>query len=156
MILHSKITKIHSKTFSNTPDHTRSSQQHAFGTYFLTGACQNSYPSLSPFPPQTEGTPHTSNGLSVDARVVPFSMGEFPRFGRKGDSEEKLFWRGLVGKYVPNSCSWELLVWSGLIWGRFGVHFSDFRMQNHSVLYTFCQICKRVLACKALHVLLHV
>ena len=47
------------------PDHTRSSQEHAFGTYFLTGPRQNSFSSLSPSPPQIEGTPHTSNGLSV-------------------------------------------------------------------------------------------
>ena len=67
MILHSKITKITPKRPQITPDQTRSSQEHAFGTYFLTGACQNSYPSLSPFPPQTKGTPHTSNGLSVAA-----------------------------------------------------------------------------------------
>ena len=42
-------------------------------------------------------------------------------WGGEGDSEEKLFWRGPVRKYVPNACSWELLVWSGVIWGRFGV-----------------------------------
>ena len=57
MILHSKITEITPKRPQITPDHTRSSQEHAFGTYFLTGPRQNSFSSLSPFPPKTEGTP---------------------------------------------------------------------------------------------------
>ena len=57
VILHSKIPKITPKRPQITPDHTRSSQEHAFGTYFLTGPRQNSFSSLSPFPPQTEGTP---------------------------------------------------------------------------------------------------
>ena len=51
MILHSKITP---KRPQITPDHTRSSQEHA---YFLSGPHQNSNSSLSPSPPQTEGTP---------------------------------------------------------------------------------------------------
>ena len=46
-------------------------------------------------------------------------MGGFPRFG-EGVSEETLF-DGPVRKYVPNACSWELLVLSGVIWGRFRV-----------------------------------
>ena len=41
MILHSKITPKHPQI---TPDHTRSSQERAFGTYFRTGLCQNSFP----------------------------------------------------------------------------------------------------------------
>ena len=35
-----------------------------------------------------------------------------------------------------------LLVTSGVIWGRFGA--SDFRMQNYSVLKTFCPILNRL------------
>ena len=38
------------------------------------------------------------------------------------DSEEKFSLRS-VRKYVTDACSWELLVWSGVIWGRFGVIF---------------------------------
>ena len=64
MILHSKITP---KRPQIIPDHIRSSQEHAFGTYFLTWPRQNSFSSRSPSPPQTEGTPLTSNGLSVAA-----------------------------------------------------------------------------------------
>ena len=37
-----------------------------------------------------------------------------------GDSKETLF-DGPVRKYVPNACFWELLVWYGVICGRFGV-----------------------------------
>ena len=40
VILHSKITKITTKRPQITPDHNRSSQEHAFGTYFLTGPCK--------------------------------------------------------------------------------------------------------------------
>ena len=40
VILHSKIPKITPKRPQITPDHTRSSQEHAFGTYFLTGPRQ--------------------------------------------------------------------------------------------------------------------
>ena len=47
MILHSNIPEITPKRLQITPDHTRSSQEHAFWTYFLTG-------------PR-----HTSNGLFV-------------------------------------------------------------------------------------------
>ena len=43
MILHSKIAKITPKHPQITPDHTRSSQGRAFGTYFLTGPRQNSF-----------------------------------------------------------------------------------------------------------------
>ena len=42
--LHSKITP---KRPLITPDHTRGSQERAFGTYFLTGPRQNSFSSLS-------------------------------------------------------------------------------------------------------------
>ena len=42
-------------------------------------------------------------------------------WGGEGDSEEKLFFWGLVRKYVANACFWGLLVWSGMIWGRFRV-----------------------------------
>ena len=57
VILYSKITQITAKRPQITPDHTRSSREHAFGTYFLTGPRKNSLTLLSPFPPQTEGTP---------------------------------------------------------------------------------------------------
>ena len=46
VILHSKITKITTKRPQITPDHNRSSQEHAFGTYFLTGPRRNSFSSL--------------------------------------------------------------------------------------------------------------
>ena len=40
------------------PDHTRSSQEHAFGTYFLTGPHQNSFSSLSPNPNRGNPPPY--------------------------------------------------------------------------------------------------
>ena len=62
----------------------------------------------------------------------------------KGDSEERLFWQGPVKKCVPNACSWELLVWSGVIWGRSGV-ILEWRFCRIVVCdQTFCQICRRL------------
>ena len=87
MILHSKITKICPKRPQITPDHTKSSQEHAFGTYFLTGPRQNSFSSLSPSPPQIEGTPHTSNGLLVA--------------GFRFKSEKKTYQWSQLGKIDP-------------------------------------------------------
>ena len=80
-------------------------------------------------------------------------MGGFPRSGE---------WKGTVKKNCFGEASnkigpkWMLLGTSGVIWGdlrTFWSDFSDFRMQNHSVLKSFCEIRKRVLACRALHVL---
>ena len=57
---------------------------------------------------------------------------------------------GNYGLRSSDACSWELLVWSGMIWERFGV-ILECRI---TVCYkTFGQICKRVLVCRALHVL---
>ena len=74
-------------------------------------------------------------------------------FGREGGQ-----WRKTVlarpSKKICPKCM--LLGTSGVIWGdlrTFWSDFSDFRMQNHSVLKRFCEIRKRVLACRALHVL---
>ena len=82
------------------------------------------------------------------ATVRPFEVwGGFPRFGEwmmrgskvEGDSEEKLFWRGPVRKYVPNACFWELLVWYGVICGRFGVILVRLECRiTVSVLYVMC------------------
>ena len=41
--------------------------------------------------------------------------------GRGGGQWRKIVWRGPARKYDPNACFWEFLVWSGVIWGRFGV-----------------------------------
>ena len=58
----------------------------------------------------------------------------------------KFFWRGPGGKYAPNACSWELLVWSGVIWGRFEVILviSECRITVCNKMY--CQILKRFIA----------
>ena len=66
VILHSKITPNRPQI---TPDHTKSSQEHAFGTHFLTGPRQKKILHC-PTPPPGElpkprESPHTSNGLSV-------------------------------------------------------------------------------------------
>ena len=65
VILHSKITRITPERPQITPDHTRSSQNHAFWTYFLHWASPNNFFSVSHSPPQPRETAHTSNGPTV-------------------------------------------------------------------------------------------
>ena len=77
-------------------------------------------------------------------------------WGGEGGSEVKLFLRGPVRKYVPNACSSELLVWSEVIWGRFAVILVILECRITVWYKTFCQICKCVLASRALHVLQNV
>lgn len=87
----------------------------------------------------------------IAATERPFEVGVPSVFWGEGGSEEKLFWRYLVRKYVPNASSWELLVWSGVIWGRFGVilvilecRIRFVRFDNVYLpvgLYTFCILC---------------
>ena len=55
----------------------------------------------------------------------------------------KIVWRGPVRKYVPNACSWELLVWSGVICGRFGVILEILECRITVCYKIFCQIWKR-------------
>ena len=63
VILHSKIPKITPKRPQITPDHTRSSQEHAFGTYFLTGPRRTIFLHCpTPLPKPRTPHPHTSNG----------------------------------------------------------------------------------------------
>ena len=78
----------------------------------------------------------TKNG---DRKAI-WSMGVPSVWGGKGDSEEKLFWWGPVRKYVPNACFWELLVWSGMIWGRFGVILVILECRLTVCYKTICQI----------------
>ena len=70
MILHSKITKINQKRPQITPDHARCSQEHAFGTYFLTGPSNN----VSSLSYQNEGVsykePICAMGQNVLYRLV--------------------------------------------------------------------------------------
>ena len=81
MILHSKITKITPKCPQITQDHTRSSQEHAFGTCFLTGPYQNSFFSLSPSP-ESNGPPRQLNSSCAIASYnnwtnkKPFGLGK--------------------------------------------------------------------------------
>ena len=58
-------------------------------------------------------------------------MGAHPRFGKEGGTVKKKFLARPSKKMCPKCM---LLGTSGVIWGDLGSDFSDFRMQNHSVL----------------------
>ena len=59
VILHSKIPKITPKRPQITPDHTRSSQEHAFGTHFLNGPRQKLFLHCPTPLPKPRESPHT-------------------------------------------------------------------------------------------------
>ena len=84
MILQSKITPERRQI---TPDHTRSFQNHALGTYFLYWASPNNFSSLPPFPPQTEGNPPTSNGPTVDVSKVKKKTYQWSQLGKIDQKE---------------------------------------------------------------------
>ena len=64
LILYSKIPP---KRPQITPDHTRSSREHAFWAYFLTGSRQTRLFHCPTRLPKPREPPYTSNGLSVAA-----------------------------------------------------------------------------------------
>ena len=75
----------------------------------------------------------TSETKSSNREAIS-SMGAFPRFGEGGGTVKKKFLARPSKKMCPKCM---LLGTSGVIWGDLGTFwsdFSDFRMQNHSVL----------------------
>ena len=82
VILHSKITKITPERPQITPNHTRSSQNRAFGTYFLYWASPNNISSLSPpqrlveFPIRTRVLDY-SKFLGLTNHIVELSTIEY-------------------------------------------------------------------------------
>ena len=66
-LLETLLNQITPKRPQITPDHTRNSQKHAFGSYFLAGPRQTIFLHCPPPLPKLSAPPHTSNGLSVTA-----------------------------------------------------------------------------------------
>ena len=64
-LLETMLNQITPKRPQITPDHTRNSQKHAFGSYFLAGPRQTIFLHCPPPLPKPREPPNTSNGLSV-------------------------------------------------------------------------------------------
>ena len=66
-LLETMLNQIAPKRPQITPDHTRNSQKHAFGSYFLAGPRQTIFLHCPPPLPKPREPTHTLNGLLVAA-----------------------------------------------------------------------------------------